>query len=123
MVKDKTHSRTEILTLENTLGVKLKEWVNTPGETATFTQANSSTVRNMDKATGRKVGEQIQTSTRETTTKTKSTGMESFYGAQAANIKVTTMTILRKDTVRCTGLMGVYIEDSGRRVFNQALVL
>ena len=60
MVKDVTNSRTEIFTLVNTLGVKLKVWVNTLGETTTFTRASSLTARNTVKAIGRKVEEQIQ---------------------------------------------------------------
>lgn len=80
-------------------------------------------VRNMDKVTGRKVAEQILTSTKETTIRTKSTAMASFSGAQEVSTKVIISMTRKKDTVRCTGSTVAFIEDFGHKACNQALVL
>ena len=77
----------------------------------------------MVKATGRKAVEQIQISTKETTTKTRSMATVSFFGALEVNTKVIMITILKRDMERCIGLMEVYIEVFGLEVFSQALVL
>ena len=73
----------------------------------------------MDKAIGRRAVELTQTSTKVTTTRTRSMGTESSFGAQEASTRATTTMIKRKDTEKCIGPTEASTEGSGQKGFSQ----
>ena len=69
----------------------------------------------MDKVCGKKIKKKILISMKEDIKMIKSMDMENFNGILVANIKVIMYKILKKDMVKCIGLMELYIEDIGMK--------
>ena len=67
MGKELTSLRLVILIWESITGVKLKDMVSIDGRMGTSTLVSSSTVRNTDKAIGRRTARSNQTNTQECT--------------------------------------------------------
>lgn len=116
-------SRSETHTSANTNMAKPKASASTCGATETSTRANSSMARRMDRVIGKKVATRIVTSTRADTRMTKSMVTVSLLGNQAVNTKETMQTTSRSATVKCTGTMAQFTEDTGKRDCSMALGL
>jgi len=80
-------SQLETLMLESTLGEKLKGTASTTGPTETLTLVNFTTVKNMDKDTGRRVVRKNLTNIKAVTHTMKNMAMVNSSGLQVANIK------------------------------------
>ena len=105
----------------NTLGAKQKGTDSITGKTEILIQDSSIMDKSMARATGRKVEQATLTSIKVVILRIRSMDMENSTGAQVANIKVSTSTMSKEGTERCTGLTAAFIEGFGMKGFKLAL--
>ena len=109
--------------LVNILGEKLKATDNITGRMETLIPVSFTTVKSMDRATGKRVAHKILINIKVVIHMMRNMAMVNSFGLQVVNTKETMFTMLRKAMVKCTGLMEVYTEDSGKMEYKLVLAL